>query len=75
MATALAAGVSSLILACLQIDGKAPSPLQRKLKVRDMFKEMKGKDTESKCVRPWVVFGEDNRADGDMFLPINKRKD
>lgn len=71
VATALAAGVASLILASCKIDHIEFNKAKRKEKVEFWFDEMKGK--HSKYVRPWVVFGEGQRSSGSMFLPREHR--
>jgi hypothetical protein len=65
VATAVAAGVASLCLACYQIDRVEVSPQNRGRIVRKKFDEAK----ENKYVHPWVLFGETRRGDGElMFL-------
>ncbi|KAI0538335.1 subtilisin-like protein [Xylaria digitata] len=63
VATAIAAGVASLCLACCRIDNtEVPNGSK---KVAELFDKAK----EGKYVRPWVLFGETRRGDSDpMFL-------
>jgi len=66
VATAIAAGVASLCLACCQLDGETVDDRERSMKVTELFERAKDK----KYVRPWVLFGETARGDNErMFLP------
>jgi subtilisin family serine protease len=65
VATAIAAGVASLCLACCEIDGVPVSSQNRWRKVVELFDRAK----EGKYVRPWMLFGEARRGDNEpMFL-------
>ncbi len=67
VATAIAAGVASLSLACCQLDGKPAELLKRAEKVKELFNKSK----DNKYVRPWVLFGEAEKGDEeDMFRRI-----
>ncbi|KAK4151163.1 hypothetical protein C8A00DRAFT_17410 [Chaetomidium leptoderma] len=67
VATAIAAGVASLCLACCEIDGIRLDVRGKDQKVRDLFDRAK----EGKYVCPWMLFGETARGDQDyMFLPV-----
>jgi len=68
VATALAAGVASLILACGRLDKDGVSNEERNKRVRTWFDKMQGEGTNSKYVRPWIKFGEAERGDGNFRL-------
>ncbi|KUJ11640.1 uncharacterized protein LY89DRAFT_228881 [Mollisia scopiformis] len=72
VATAIAAGVASLVLACCQIDEIEVALEDRAKEVKKMFNRMTGggKQESTKYVRPWVAFGEGDKGRGEtMFLP------
>lgn len=77
VATAIAAGVASLYLSCCAMDGEAVAKDKRAEKVRAAFYDMIGRDKKdtTKYVRPWVVFGEDQRGAGEtLILPESERR-
>jgi hypothetical protein len=70
VATAVAAGVASLLLACCRLDEDTVIPRERKDEVRQWFERMKGKHNPTKYVKPWEVFGQkDKGAGNDKLLP------
>lgn len=75
VATAIAAGVASLCLSCCDMDRTSETdsvdPYQRRRKVEELFNQAK----EGKYVRPWILFGETRRGDGEsMFLNLASSK-
>jgi hypothetical protein len=63
--TAVAAGVASLIMACHRIAAAPRQEEERPRIVEHWFNEMTKGPGEPKYVKPWVVFGEEERGDGD----------
>jgi subtilisin family serine protease len=63
VATAVAAGVASLIVACHRI--ATPRQEETPRIVEHWFNEMTKGPGEQKYVKPWVCFGEEERGDGD----------
>ena len=72
VATAVAAGVASLIVACHRIASPSQEQALREDTsisapeiVKHWFQKMMEGHGESKYVKPWVVFGVEERGDGD----------
>lgn len=73
VATALAAGTASLVLACLQLDGRPTPPAERLTRVRERFEQMASTSHNKQYVMPWKVFGETRRGDSASFFLATPR--
>jgi len=70
VATAVAAGVASLVIACCRLDGNPITVGARNEQVREWFNRMKGKHNPTRYIKPWEVFGQkDKGAGNDKLLP------